>query len=67
MTGSVPRARRTARTATAGTATARGRRGAAEGAQSRGAATPAGQDNAQCTQSVKVKPNSTYTLSAWVQ
>ncbi|MER7678257.1 glycoside hydrolase family 18 protein [Streptomyces sp. NPDC096934] len=30
-------------------------------------ATPAGQDNAQCTQSVKVKPNSTYTLSAWVQ
>jgi chitinase len=30
-------------------------------------ATPAGQDNAQCTQSVAVKPNSTYTLSAWVQ
>ncbi|MEU1535652.1 chitinase [Streptomyces fagopyri] len=30
-------------------------------------ATPAGQDNAQCTQSVKVKPNSAYTLSAWVQ
>ncbi|MEW2283847.1 glycoside hydrolase family 18 protein [Streptomyces sp. NPDC047841] len=30
-------------------------------------ATPAGQDNAQCTQSVTVKPNSTYTLSAWVQ
>ncbi|MFJ8055433.1 chitinase [Streptomyces sp. NPDC096142] len=29
--------------------------------------TPAGQDNAQCTQSVAVKPNSTYTLSAWVQ
>jgi chitinase len=30
-------------------------------------ATPAGQDNAQCTQSVAVKPNSTYSLSAWVQ
>ncbi|MFF4573341.1 chitinase [Streptomyces sp. NPDC001410] len=30
-------------------------------------ATPAGMDNAQCTQSVAVKPNSTYTLSAWVQ
>ncbi|WP_327317550.1 chitinase [Streptomyces sp. NBC_01235] len=30
-------------------------------------ATPAGQDNAQCTQTVTVKPNSTYTLSAWVQ
>ncbi|MET9384910.1 glycoside hydrolase family 18 protein [Streptomyces sp. NPDC002928] len=30
-------------------------------------ATPAGQDNAQCTQTVAVKPNSTYTLSAWVQ
>ncbi|MGW0881611.1 chitinase [Streptomyces sp. NPDC002671] len=29
--------------------------------------TPAGQDNAQCTQTVAVKPNSTYTLSAWVQ
>ncbi|MFG2634886.1 chitinase [Streptomyces sp. NPDC048362] len=30
-------------------------------------ATPAGQDNAQCTQPVAVKPNSTYTLSVWVQ
>nr|WP_203620457.1 glycoside hydrolase family 18 protein [Streptomyces sp. SID8499] len=30
-------------------------------------ATPAAQDNAQCTQTVAVKPNSTYTLSAWVQ
>ncbi|MFI2202185.1 chitinase [Streptomyces sp. NPDC020192] len=30
-------------------------------------ATPAGQDNAQCTQAVAVRPNSTYTLSAWVQ
>ncbi|WP_435835202.1 chitinase [Streptomyces avermitilis] len=30
-------------------------------------ATPAGQDNAKCTQTVAVKPNSTYTLSAWVQ
>ncbi|PKW09760.1 Chitinase [Streptomyces sp. 1222.5] len=30
-------------------------------------ATPAGQDNAKCTQSVAVRPNSTYTLSAWVQ
>jgi chitinase len=29
--------------------------------------TPAGQDNAQCSESVAVKPNSTYTLSAWVQ
>ncbi|MEV1078988.1 glycoside hydrolase family 18 protein [Streptomyces sp. NPDC050211] len=30
-------------------------------------ATPAGQDNARCTQTVAVKPNSTYALSAWVQ
>ncbi|MCW7946786.1 chitinase [Streptomyces hygroscopicus] len=30
-------------------------------------ATPAGQDYAQCTQTVAVRPNSTYTLSAWVQ
>ncbi|MET9428863.1 MULTISPECIES: glycoside hydrolase family 18 protein [unclassified Streptomyces] len=30
-------------------------------------ATPGGQDNARCAQSVAVKPNSTYTLSAWVQ
>lgn len=30
-------------------------------------ATPAGQDNAKCTQTVTVKPSSTYTLSAWVQ
>jgi len=30
-------------------------------------ATPAGQDSAQCSQSVAVKPNSSYTLSAWVQ
>ncbi|MEU1181623.1 glycoside hydrolase family 18 protein [Streptomyces sp. NPDC005820] len=30
-------------------------------------ATPAGQDNAKCTQTVAVKPDSTYTLSAWVQ
>lgn len=30
-------------------------------------ATPAGQDNAQCAQTVAVKPNSTYSLSAWVQ
>ncbi|WSX18144.1 glycoside hydrolase family 18 protein [Streptomyces sp. NBC_00988] len=30
-------------------------------------ATPAGQDNAQCSEPVAVKPNSTYTLSAWVQ
>ncbi|TRV71649.1 chitinase [Streptomyces sp. 130] len=30
-------------------------------------ATPAGSDNAKCAQSVKVKPGSTYTLSAWVQ
>ncbi|MFH8614077.1 chitinase [Streptomyces sp. NPDC017979] len=30
-------------------------------------ATPAGQDKAQCSQTVAVKPNSTYTLSAHVQ
>ncbi|MEU0135411.1 glycoside hydrolase family 18 protein [Streptomyces sp. NPDC006296] len=30
-------------------------------------ATPAGQDNARCTQTVAVKPNSTYALSSWVQ
>lgn len=30
-------------------------------------ATPAGQDNGRCSQSVAVRPNSTYTLSAWVQ
>ncbi|MFH9861694.1 chitinase [Streptomyces sp. NPDC017202] len=30
-------------------------------------ATPAGQDNARCTQTVAVRPNSAYTLSAWVQ
>jgi chitinase len=30
-------------------------------------ATPAGQDNAQCAQSVSVKPNTAYKLTAWVQ
>ncbi|GHD45424.1 chitinase [Streptomyces galbus] len=30
-------------------------------------ATPGGQDNARCSQTVAVTPNSTYTLSAWVQ
>ncbi|MET9056409.1 glycoside hydrolase family 18 protein [Streptomyces antibioticus] len=30
-------------------------------------ATPAGQDNARCSQTVAVKPNSTYSLGAWVQ
>ncbi|WP_344049545.1 glycoside hydrolase family 18 protein [Streptomyces thermoalcalitolerans] len=30
-------------------------------------ATPAGLDNAKCTQTVAVRPNSTYTLSAWVR
>lgn len=30
-------------------------------------ATPSGQDNARCSQTVKVKPGSTYRLSAWVQ
>nr|WP_030708630.1 glycoside hydrolase family 18 protein [Streptomyces sp. NRRL F-2580] len=30
-------------------------------------ATPAGQDNARCSQSVTVKPDSSYTLAAWVQ
>ncbi|MBI0297004.1 glycoside hydrolase family 18 protein [Streptomyces sp. PRKS01-29] len=30
-------------------------------------ATPAGSDNARCAQTVAVKPNSSYTLGAWVQ
>lgn len=30
-------------------------------------ASPSGQDNARCSQTVKVKPGSNYTLSAWVQ
>ncbi|SPF02176.1 chitinase [Streptomyces sp. MA5143a] len=30
-------------------------------------ATPAGQDNARCVQTVAVRPDSTYTLSAWVR
>ncbi|MEU9627949.1 glycoside hydrolase family 18 protein [Streptomyces luteogriseus] len=30
-------------------------------------ATPAGQDNARCAQTVRVKPDSTYTLGAWVR
>ncbi|WP_420492733.1 carbohydrate binding domain-containing protein [Kitasatospora camelliae] len=30
-------------------------------------ATPTGQDNAQCTQTISVQPNSPYTLSAYVQ
>ncbi|MDQ0793684.1 hypothetical protein QFZ58_002172 [Streptomyces sp. B1I3] len=30
-------------------------------------ATPAGSDNAKCSQTVTVKPGSTYTLAAWVQ
>ncbi|MDV9196727.1 chitinase [Streptomyces sp. Wh19] len=30
-------------------------------------ATPAGADNAKCSQQVAVQPDSTYTLSAWVQ
>ncbi|RDG35393.1 chitinase [Streptomyces corynorhini] len=30
-------------------------------------ATPAGQDNAKCAQTVAVQPGATYTLSAWVQ
>ncbi|MEU3403757.1 glycoside hydrolase family 18 protein [Streptomyces sp. NPDC006670] len=30
-------------------------------------ATPAGQDNARCAQTVTVKPDSAYTLTAWVQ
>ncbi|MBN0045311.1 glycoside hydrolase family 18 protein [Streptomyces actuosus] len=30
-------------------------------------ATPGGQDNARCTQTVAVQPDSTYTLSAWVR
>jgi Carbohydrate binding domain len=31
------------------------------------AATPAGNSDAQCTQTIAVAPNSAYTLSAWVQ
>ncbi|CAM5539662.1 glycosyl hydrolase family 18 protein (plasmid) [Streptomyces viridifaciens] len=30
-------------------------------------ATPTGNDTAQCAQTVSVQPNSSYTLSAWVQ
>jgi chitinase len=30
-------------------------------------ATPAGADNAKCSQTVAVQPNSTYSMSAWVQ
>ncbi|MFI6205839.1 chitinase [Streptomyces sp. NPDC051041] len=30
-------------------------------------ATPAGQDNARCAQTVAVRPGSTYSLSAWVR
>ncbi|MFI8764855.1 chitinase [Streptomyces sp. NPDC053792] len=30
-------------------------------------ATPAGSDNAKCSQTVTVKPNSSYTLSGWVR
>lgn len=30
-------------------------------------ATPSGGDNAKCSQTVTVKPDSTYTLSAWVR
>ncbi|MFI6687794.1 chitinase [Streptomyces sp. NPDC050485] len=30
-------------------------------------ATPSSSDTAQCSQTVAVRPNSTYTLSAWVQ
>ncbi|MEV4439252.1 carbohydrate binding domain-containing protein, partial [Streptomyces sp. NPDC049577] len=30
-------------------------------------ATPAGSDNARCAQTVSVRPNSSYTLSAWVR
>ncbi|MFI8826418.1 chitinase [Streptomyces sp. NPDC053431] len=30
-------------------------------------ATPAGSDNARCSQTVTVRPNSTYTLSGWVR
>ncbi|MFG2517466.1 chitinase [Streptomyces sp. NPDC048527] len=29
--------------------------------------TPTAQDTAQCSQAVAVKPNSTYTLSSWIQ
>ncbi|WP_394816817.1 chitinase [Streptomyces lonegramiae] len=39
----------------------------AHGGSSALKATPAGQDNAQCAQTVSVKPDSSYTLSAWVQ
>ncbi|MFD7839900.1 chitinase [Streptomyces sp. NPDC059761] len=39
----------------------------AHGGSSALRATPAGQDNARCSQTVTVKPDSTYTLAAWVQ
>ncbi|MFF3248281.1 chitinase [Streptomyces sp. NPDC002870] len=39
----------------------------AHGGSSALKATPAGSDNAKCSQSVTVKPNSDYTLSGWVQ
>ncbi|MFI9006498.1 chitinase [Actinosynnema sp. NPDC053489] len=31
------------------------------------AATPSGQDNARCSQTITVQPNTAYKLSAWVQ
>ncbi|MEV5505793.1 chitinase [Streptomyces orinoci] len=37
------------------------------GGQSALKATPGGQDDARCTQTVAVKPNSQYQLSAWVR
>jgi chitinase len=39
----------------------------AHGGSSALKATPAGSDNAKCSQTVTVKPNSDYTLSGWVQ
>ncbi|MFD4242543.1 chitinase [Streptomyces sp. NPDC058525] len=39
----------------------------AHGGSSALKATPAGQDNARCAQTVTVKPDSAYTLAAWVQ
>ncbi|MFJ2744900.1 chitinase [Streptomyces sp. NPDC087440] len=50
-------------TCTAGSSTATPVRTGASALQ----ATPAGQDNARCSQAVAVKPGATYTLSAWTQ
>ncbi|NED81801.1 chitinase, partial [Streptomyces sp. SID11233] len=39
----------------------------AHGGSSALRAVPAGSDNARCAQTVRVKPDSAYTLSGWVR